>query len=69
MIQAISNLILGTKGVLHGNLAITATGVATSATTTGDVTFTVTPKTDGTTELKWVITNDDVARNHGGVSA
>ncbi|MDU5613796.1 MAG: hypothetical protein E6043_07970, partial [Slackia sp.] len=35
----------------------TATGVATSATTTGDVTFTVTPKADGTTELKWVITN------------
>ena len=26
VIQAISNLILGTKGVLHGNLAITATG-------------------------------------------
>ena len=41
----------------------TTPGVATSATTTGDVTFTVTPKADGTTELKWVITNVQCAQD------
>ena len=46
--------VIGGAALVDGG---TASGVSTSATTTGDVTFTVTPKADGTTELKWVITN------------
>lgn len=48
-------------GSVTGGMALvdggTVSGAPTSATTTGDVTTAVTPNTDGTTTIEWILTN------------